>query len=1222
MAVYNLITLSAENMVAKNGYQIEKQKDGNWSVSFRYNLPPTRIRTETTETYDRDIILCEKEQPDCALFYQLEQCLSDEEKNVKYPEDILRQSIVYIDFDKVFKNRRFNLDRSIAKEPEIDGITEEVCKDYKNRKDGELKGDNGISYRLEWMFDPDNGIELSFDGKPRNDKNKVWKKFVPFEKSSSMSRNCLITFVDKELKAKVENRLLLNIDFSDIQVVLSKYYAYRGLYLSSGYRIEQTKDTDTFCLNEETVIVIDDEQGHLENRKVFTANNKNPKDENSIWTFAEKNKDIYPNLFDGEGLICPSYAKYISNQLIEQHGFTKDSFCFQCRMPMTKGMLFQTDFNQFLSDQLNGNKAISSLPKKIIIKDVFGITRDLKKAKIILTKSMFKGCNWLKRFCASNKIADPMHYYFQKVDEFQHALYITNTDARFSDEACIPLNYQFFSTLDLPAKDFEEIIKWHIERIKSVPEEIIKNRDFIEQDETDDAENLSDENSMATHQKANSVWKKCLKALAKNNAFKTNPKIKRYIEIEQQRLATNLCMGRLNVPGEQRFFSSDLLALLRFIYKRFIYHNFNYQPFALKQLRFVKVNRHGTEKLAKHTKAVFTQIQEFRKQLKSLRQQSLFAGRFYMPEKAIAIKPNKYYVFLRNPHLSRNEQCILRPLTYNPEKGNLYSKYFSVLKGLVMVSCESMVPMALSGADFDGDMVKIVCDSRIVKAVKKGVYKKTKHNQYERNLPVVVIPSVTAVEEKDRGFIPFTTIKNTFSNHIGQVSNIAIKLAKKEYGKDAITQKDVECGNCCPACTVVTGIEIDSAKSGIHPKANINSLQKNVTGEDTFLAAKKALKAIDKKHYSPAVVLNDDATLTLYLTKDGRSVDGLTNIQLYTTEDCIGDHYVPNIDRLPGQYLKCIKDITEDKAYHIPKDKSQNTKPCFSFEKEKGWKNRLEKGKKENLLLLIQAYLKIRSLNSNLNRAKAVFESQSFFGHVKTLLKIQYDDGRQKLPCNVEINDAIEQAYDVIHSIIIENAKAEFKEQSPQDGTTEKDYYRKVCKDVLLRLKESKWQYTTRQYRKEVLSSILAVKTENENQLTPATIQLLSNFQNGGYMIFFYILKDIQIGLYADIDSTEYIKMEMAKDKPKFAVPVNNDYFNVLYKTYAKYSERKQLEWNKQVVKKCRNELAIIFENDMDLALEYVCSLPANKDKEQDFFWNIFTADEIIKNIAETKQDA
>ena len=69
-----------------------------------------------------------------------------------------------------------------------------------------------------------------------------------------------------------------------------------------------------------------------------------------------------------------------------------------------------------------------------------------------------------------NLTSDPMEYLFEKVQEFQHALYITGTDSRLSNSGWVRLNYQFLSTLNLSAENFEALVQRHIESINNVPE--------------------------------------------------------------------------------------------------------------------------------------------------------------------------------------------------------------------------------------------------------------------------------------------------------------------------------------------------------------------------------------------------------------------------------------------------------------------------------------------------------------------------------------------------------------------------------------------------------------------------------------------------------------------------------------------------------------------------------------------------------------------------------
>ena len=78
----------------------------------------------------------------------------------------------------------------------------------------------------------------------------------PFDKSGNMSRNSRMTFINSDFYDEVNERLNLEIDFSKIEIQHSKYYSYRGLYLTSSKRVSDSE----FILNEETLIVINDKR--------------------------------------------------------------------------------------------------------------------------------------------------------------------------------------------------------------------------------------------------------------------------------------------------------------------------------------------------------------------------------------------------------------------------------------------------------------------------------------------------------------------------------------------------------------------------------------------------------------------------------------------------------------------------------------------------------------------------------------------------------------------------------------------------------------------------------------------------------------------------------------------------------------------------------------------------------------------------------------------------
>ena len=1195
MSQYNLLTLSAENMVSNAAYQIVQLDNGNWKAIFEYDL--------TKDSPDgRDVILYEKEHEDSALFYQLKQCLKetqfyhndskDNGNNEDEKKDLLREYLVFIDFKTVFDKK---------------DIDSQNFDDYTSKTREELEGDNGLGYRLRWIFDPTNGLRLSFDG-------KTWKTFVPFDKSSSMARNSLISFIDKDLKETMDKRLLLDLNFSEIDVATSKYYAYRGLYLSNGYRINQTTLPDaSFILNQETVIVIKDMEYQITS-EVFTGDKDDKNNADIPWTFFKKANTYMLKSFDGEGLICPEYAAMINSQLKTKYSFKSDSHSFQIRMPFTKGVLHEVDFNKFFEEQLSAND--TTLPDQLIIMDAFDKERDLKKAKIILTESMFKCKKWLEKIlmiktnCMEDSHADSydaMKYFFEKMVFYGHTLYITNTDTRLSSTGQVPLNYQFLSTLAIPPEDFSVLVNNHINQTKKIPESLMRNRnnetqDFNEFEKLDMTDEIGedDDDKSKKQERLTNIREKCLKALSQNNAFFKESKTRAMIKDEQRSHLDALCIGRLVVSGEQRFLSCDLFELLRFILQNII-HTMN-----LNHLEQLWLN---------------------------LQKQRLYSNHFYMPENKLRMKADKYYGFLRNPHLARNEQCALRPYV---KANSLHEKYFSHLKGVVMLSCESLVPMALGGADFDGDLVKIVSEPIIVSAIMKGRYFAAKTGskwnvKKENSLPAIAIPTTTKPpSEITPGSIPFRTVKNTFSNQIGLISNKAVKIARKEYGSDGIAQEDIVIGKCCAGCTIITGLEIDAAKTGNHPKANINALlyvAKKIIkkDQDVFFDTKKSLQTDfynDYKYYEPIVTepkgnktsLSDNRIqeLSMYLTKNSKD-PFISKIPVYNEND----NTAFNIDRLPGEYLRLwmnpdkIKDL-----FNLPFDLNEHQNVLFKFQKNPNWKHSLDKEKQEKTVKLIEAYKKIRTLARWLNFNRKCAKKNKFIGYVNTILKLQYDSIYQNLPCGVPITEARDRTYVTLETILEDSSEVI---------------------NAIERLKKIKWQYTEPYQREQVIRSVLGIEADNSIQLAPFIIELLSNFKSRGFMLFYYILKDVQSIFDSNINADSFIEKESLrkellqdseedtnvplrkkkKTRPDFTAPKDNPYYQELYSILYNCSTRKKLEWHLEILYKCRGILTGIF-HDMDTALQYIyCA--SGKDPQHNFLWNIFTTEELLRNIMEER---
>ena len=1156
MTRYNLITLSAKTILAKDGYSIIKAEDGNWEVVFRLNLNDGSL-------ISRSAILSEDLHNDNALFYQIRKQLTEGEEGAG--EDFLINKLLFIDFGELFNSTN---------------LEEATFDDYRKKKKEELEGDNGLGYRLRWLFDPCNGIQISFDG-------HKWVTFVPFDKSNSMARNARISFIDKSIKSKIDKRLLLDIDFRRIEVVYSKFYSYRGLYLSSGYRIDSTKTPDEcFILNQETVIVIEDKTQPVLGT-IYSAKKIN-EDTETWYEFYEKNN--HPNelnSFDGEGIICPQYAEYINKYLRNNYKsnskFKKESTSFQIRMPFTKGMLHQVDFHQFFYEQFDNNTKWNQ-DTPLIVEDIYDQKRDLRKAKIILTKSMFKCWAWLEQWQKLKGIEDPMQYYFEAINKYDHALYVTNVDAMLSNFGSVPLNYQFLSTLAIKDEDFDSMLEWHINRIKQVPQYFLNYQKHVDQiEEADDIEIVRDDESPLMPDKIESARDKCLKALARNKAFISEPRVKDIIKEEEKRLAKNLCLGRLEVAGEQRFLSCDLLELLRCI---------------CEDVKNVKFDGGKNEELKK---------------------QRLYSNHFYMPEKRMHLKADKFYGLLRNPHLSRNEQCVLRPYV---KAGSIYERYFSHLKGIVMLSVSSLVPMALSGADFDGDLVKITCDRRVVQAIKQE-YEIDK-KKCERKRAVIAIPSPNSgLKGFDTGTIPFKTIKDTFSNKVGLVSNIAVRIAKNEYkkledkgvesGKEVFTEDDKRRGICCAGCTVIVGLEIDAAKTGVHPIANIRALRNEKKEKSLYLDTKNNIIKIKTKYYTPIVKedkdeekknkikkdkAEDNILLSMYLSKKAENAKKawLKKIPVY-----IDVCKVANIDRLPGEYLKFLKEAMETSGLKFKEDKTEFHNPYFKFELEETWNKNLIQDKKEQLLKVLQAYLKIKSLAWRVNRFRERGDNENniYMSYIDTLLRIQYDGLFQKLSCGVEVKEALEQTFSEIQPLFDENIEK--------------------VQEAIGRLVQEKWHYSRKEQFFEKIAVILGIEIETVQAMPPAVIELLTNFRNKGFMLFYYLLKCIQNNFEKEMDADAYIKIEEIKEKSKYVKLDGNDYYNELYLLFSQLTAKKK-DYRQAVVNKCREYVTSIFLNDMDEALKYVFAFPKKEDPRHDFLWNIFNEDEILRNVYNQKK--
>ena len=780
-------------------------------VSFEYNFAEEGIWEKVISSVTM--------HNDNALFYQLRECLEIGHGSFRTNPESILQSIIYVDFSKIYPKK----------------------KDSKYALDA--YDDNGRCAILENFFQK--GFTFIYEDGTK-------KKYVPFDKSGNMSRNSRMTFVDRKLVTckdknhNLDSRLRLDIDFSLFKINLSKYYAYRGLYLSDAARIE----FDSFCpLNEETVIVLPDTVYMSGNRKtttkpetedtktsIYTSVNHSlkPQDvitvdkdrfskkitdeegkkhigtvEMKVMGKGDKKNEIRVTAFDGEGIISPEYAAHINEML----GGRKKAASFQIRMPFIKGVLHEVDFHKFIDEYVLSNAGETDengYGKKICILDAYGIRRDLSKAQIVLTESMFKAKKWLgayiKALGENMPSSDPMAYYFEKFSLYDHGFYLRATDLSIMKDTT-RLNYQYINPLAMTPDEFGSLVKKHVEAADDIAREHCRRLQLkYERGRKPEA------------------WEY---ALMVNPDFAEDDYIAGKLKDEKDAFLKDLGLGHIKTDGCQRILSDDLLSFMK----------------------------HMVKCLNVRKGAINTAVKKIEKDF-------LHADRFYLPQAPEAgLGEDKWYAIFRSPHLSRNEECVLRP--YIPGDDNVYSRYFSGLKGVVMLSYNSEAALVLGGADFDGDFVQIYFDDIISKAVLRGAYKNsiienekkaentssrsdfsTSFNsntdmlpfyydcargkreitevRKERALPLALINAPKAREETispKMGSVyyknMFRTIHNTFSNNVGKISNLAFALGRKAYFGPVQEREKYE--QLCAMCTIVTGLDIDAAKNGIHP---------------------------------------------------------------------------------------------------------------------------------------------------------------------------------------------------------------------------------------------------------------------------------------------------------------------------------------------------------------------------------------------------------------------
>lgn len=792
-----------------------------------------RFYFDTTEP-SKEYLIENTMQDDCPIFYQAMFVLGEKPNEANLVSDKLRDVFVYVDFSGIFDRK------AVGKVLEYQQIA-------------------------EYMFKPE-GITLNF--------GKEDKRYVAFERSASMSRECKLSFVRADIYDALRERMMLGMNIGKCQ--LSKLYAYNALLFTSG-----TRYYDESVLSDKRIIVIKNPKTTIKNVNTVTVEDDGSNSPMRKYSRTEKIADITITEFDGEGFISPRLA----DSLAKSHN------SFQIRMPYIKGVVHKVDFASLLSE----------LDVPYIV-DMWGNKHNPNDIDIILTDSMFKGLKWMK----DNNLT--WAECLKRCREYDHALYISGMD-KLTPQNTTELNYQFLNTLSITNEEFRPAdlpLGW-----QSSPE--YDSRQWVTKTTETEyyrfiADNESRRRYFTDYETVDIRRKHRAELIAKNPLFIDEPVFAKELNDKAENIIRKYSVGQLLVSGDNRYLSDDLVRLAAHIVKQTVGESLAYSQ---------------------------------------LQQEFLSDNFIYAPNPNYM--ENEVYTLLRSPHIARNEEALVKPVT----AGYLRNKYFSHLSYVIMVDSHSLIPERLGGADFDGDMVKTIADPLINKCVMRS----------STDLPLLKIPTAEPlIADANDWYERFTTVKNIFSSRIGQISNAALSRGVIAYDENTDAEDKEKYYHEVESLAILTGLEIDSAKSGIKPDLS-EYIEKKNTKRSIFLRYKAIVDREEShKWYAP--------------TKNARLKKYFSSVDWSAVSS--------NLERLP--YFAYMLEKETEKSLVIPVSDEQ----LFTFAREPGWKDKLNPDTLKRVENLIKDY------HEALKRVRSVKHISADMKRKNDIYRILYARGQEK----------------------------------------------------------------------------------------------------------------------------------------------------------------------------------------------------------------------------------
>lgn len=700
-----------------------------------------------------------------------------------------------------------------------------------------------------------------------------------------------------------------------------------------------------FQMDADHIIVVDNPRSILKDVSIVTVEDDGSGLPVRRYSRVEKAADVEVLEFDGEGLISEKLGESLSYDSAGEKGHAS----FQIRLPYIKGVVHTVDFHALFTEL-----GVTE------IEDIFGVRHPVDEVNMILTRSMCKGLCWMKENGLS------WGEYLIRCRKYGHSLFVSGMDHR-SRDGLTELNYQLLNTAAITAEEYrpaELSFGWEAspeERegawLTKATETAYFNAVANEAWQLDyfTAELSRPEGPYADPRRQRA------ELLRKNPAFLKERVFQKELEQKAQTIREKFGIGKLMISGDTRYLSDDLMRLLASI-------------------------------VCSTSESAFQRLLP----------ECLSGAVLYAPQPGFPIQPR--LTILRNPHISRNEEALVTLLA---SVGPLREKYLSHLYYVAMADSRSLIPDRLGGADYDGDTVHVYADPILNECVRRN-YDGGLEN--ENNLPLLKIPAAEPlIADAGDWKARFETVKSTFSSRVGQISNAALRRSILAYDEHTPAQDRERYRRETEILTILTGLEIDSAKSGVKPDlTEYLSNQKDV--RSGFLEFKRIIGDPDEHEWyedSKAKRLRD-----YFKVRDW-------------------DKITANLERTPWYARELGKHTKHPKA--VPAESAE----LFTFAADPGWRETVDPVAVKKVKAIIENYEEAK------RRCEAFRHSAPSDNCRKDIRRILFSRNHEDL-CTV---DELFRAFDRYHAHEI--------------------------REALAKLRESRWQFTPPDEREVALYEIL-----------------------------------------------------------------------------------------------------------------------------------------------------